>query len=62
MDQMVEIRAAQAIPQLAAPPPQPKPILPYFTKYNEKDDLDTWFYTVEAKLYIDGRAISNLEA
>ncbi|KAK3950338.1 hypothetical protein QBC32DRAFT_376598 [Pseudoneurospora amorphoporcata] len=42
---------------------QPKPVLSHLDKFSgDKKDLDTWIYTAESKLHVDGRAISDLEA
>ena len=38
-------------------------MLPHFDKYSgKKEELDTWIYAVEAKLYVDGYSIGDLEA
>ncbi|KAK3946963.1 hypothetical protein QBC32DRAFT_386573 [Pseudoneurospora amorphoporcata] len=42
---------------------QLKLVFPYLDKFTEdKKELDTWIYTAEAKLYVDGHAIGDLEA
>ncbi|CCC06007.1 hypothetical protein SMACR_00223 [Sordaria macrospora] len=42
---------------------QPKPVLPHLDKFTgDKKELDTWIYTAEAKLHVDGHAIGDLEA
>ncbi|KAK3948855.1 hypothetical protein QBC32DRAFT_373249 [Pseudoneurospora amorphoporcata] len=42
---------------------QPKLVLPHLNKFlGDKKDLDTWIYTAESKLHVDGRAIGDLKA
>ena len=39
-----------------------KPVLPYLDKFSgKKDELDTWIYATEAKLYVDSYLIGDLE-